>query len=51
MRGEYVKERPDYPEALERAKLTGEEPVLELIGKVSRMSMSRSWIVEIDEAA
>ena len=43
--------RPDYPEALERAKLTGEEPVLELIGKMSRMSISRSWIIEIDEAA
>ena len=43
--------RPDYSEALERAGLTGDEPVLELIGKMSRISISRSWMLEIDEAA
>ena len=43
--------RPDFQEELERASLTGNEPVLELIGKMSRRSISRSWIVEIDEAA
>ena len=43
--------RPDYPAALEREKLTGNEPVLEIIGKMSPVSMSRSWTLEIDEAA
>lgn len=43
--------RPDFKKALERAGLTGNEPVLELIGKMARTSISRSWIVEIDEAA
>ena len=32
--------RPDFHEALERAGLTGNEPVLEIIGKVSQRSIS-----------
>ena len=43
--------RPDFWPAMKRAGLTGNEPVLEIIGKVSRTSISRSWILEIDEAA
>ena len=43
--------RRDFQEELERAGLTGNEPVLELIGKMARSSISRSWVVEIKEAA
>ena len=43
--------RPDFKEALERASLTGNEPVLEIIGKLSQRSISRSWSIHIDEAA
>ena len=43
--------RSDFQEALQRAGLTGDEPVLELIGKMSRTSISRSWRIEIDQAA
>ena len=41
--------RSDFKEALKRANLTGDEPVLELIGKMSRVSISRSWRIEIDQ--
>ena len=43
--------RPDFAKALKREGLTGNESVLELIGKMSQVSISRSWSLEIDEAA
>ena len=43
--------RPDYPVALKRANLTGNEPILEIIGKMSPVSISRSWTLEIKKAA
>ena len=43
--------RPDFKEALKRANLAGNEPVLEIIGKLSKRSISRSWSIHIDEAA
>ena len=42
--------RPDYLPALERAGLTGSEPILEIIGKLSKVSISRSWTLEIKAA-
>ena len=43
--------RPDYKPELERAGLTGQEPVLEIIGKLSKTSAADPWTLEIDEAA
>ena len=43
--------RPDFQEAIEKAGLTGDEPVLEIIGKLSRISISRSWSIHLDKAA
>ena len=43
--------RADYKPELKRAGLTGQEPVLELIGKLSKISASDPWTLEIDDAA
>ena len=43
--------RPDYKPELERAGLTGQEPVLEIIGKLSKTSAANPWTLEIDKAA
>ena len=43
--------RPDFQAALDRIGLKGDEPVLELIGKLSPISISRSWSIHIDEVA
>lgn len=43
--------RPDFQAALDRAGLKGDEPVLEIIGKLSKISISRSWSIHIKEAA
>ena len=41
--------RPDFQEALDRAGLKGNEPVLEIIGKLSQRSISRSWTIHIND--
>ena len=43
--------RSDFQAALDRAGLKGDEPVLELIGKLSPISISRSWSIHINEVA
>ncbi len=43
--------RPDFQEAMDKAGLKGDEPVLEIIGKVSRISISRSWSIHFGTAA
>ena len=43
--------RPDFESEMARAGLTGDEPVLEIIGRLSKTSISRSWTFEIDKAA
>ena len=42
--------RPDFRRELRRANLTGNEPILEIIGKLSRLSISKSWSIEVDAA-
>ena len=42
--------RPDFQRELKRANLTGDEPILEIIGKLSRLSISKSWSIELDAA-
>lgn len=42
--------RPDFKKAMEEAGLTGNEPTLEIIGKLSKKSISKSWEIEIDAA-
>ena len=42
--------RSDFQEALSQADLTGEEPILQIIGKLSKLSISKSWALEIDAA-
>ena len=42
--------RPDFKKALEESGLSGNEPTLEIIGKLSKKSISRSWDIEIDAA-
>lgn len=43
--------RPDFESEIANAGLTGNEPVLEILGKLSRTSISRSWTIEIEKAA
>lgn len=42
--------RPDFNEALKYANLKGDEPILEIIGKLSKSSISTCWSFEIDAA-
>ena len=43
--------RPDFQEAMTKAHLKGGEPVLEIIGKLSKISISRSWSIQLDKVA
>lgn len=42
-------DRSDYWEALKEAGLSGNEDVLEVIGKISNTSISKPWVFEVDE--
>jgi len=43
--------RPDFESELANANLKGNEPTLEILGKISKVSISRSWTFQIREAA
>lgn len=43
--------RPDFEKALKDAGLTGDESCLEILGKLSKYSISKSWSIEFNNAA
>jgi hypothetical protein len=43
-------DRDDYEEALKEAGLRGNEPTLEIIGKLSNTSISKPWTFELSES-
>lgn len=43
--------RPDFQIEMKKAALNGGEPVLEVLGKLSKTSISRSWTIHFDQAA
>ncbi|WP_412473567.1 hypothetical protein [Halobacteriovorax sp. YZS-1-1] len=43
--------RPDFDRAMENAGLNGDEGYLEILGKLSRYSISKSWSIELDNQA